>query len=169
VNAIITRPRWPGACTNTSNDCSLALLGAAQDRVELVHAVARHEGSQQRHGRTHDRQIDVKIGSRESEQRADVAAREHHRVDFQAIGGVPEHDDERRDAAIADQAAHDAGGVATIERRVDDLDELRRGALSPAVEVRGQLAADLFGEGFDVGNEVGKRQVFQELAYRPLQ
>ena len=85
----------------------LALLGAAQDRVELIHGLAGHEGAQQRHGGTNYRQVDVKIGAREAEQRADVTAREQHRFDLEAIRGVPEHDDERRDAAIADHAADD--------------------------------------------------------------
>jgi hypothetical protein len=88
---------------------------------------------------------------------------------FRPSGGVQEHDDEGRDAAVADHAADDARGWTAVERRVDDFDQLRRRALSPAVEVRVQLAADLPCEGLEVGDQAGERQVRQQLAHRALQ
>ena len=148
----------------------LALLGAAQDRVELIHGIAGHEGAQQRNGRTDYRQVDVKIGAREAEQRADVAARKQHRVDLQPVSGVAKHDDERRDAAVADHAADDGGRIAAIERCVDDFHQLRSGALPPAVEMRSQFAADLSREITRRRRiRLAKGRSCQQLAYRALQ
>ena len=147
----------------------LALLGATEDRVELVHGLAGHEGAQQRHGCTHHRQVDVKIGTGKPEQRADVTAGEHHRVDLQPVGCMTKHDDERRDAAIADHAADDVGRVAAKEGRVDDFHQLRCGALPPTVEMGIQLTADVAREAIDLGNQAGEGQVRKQFAYRPLQ
>src|SRR5678815_2461468 len=121
----------------------LALLGSAEDRIELIDGIAGHEGAQQRHGGTNHRQVDMEIRASETEQRTDVAAREQHRLDLETVGAVYEHDDERCDAAVADHAADDACGGAAIEGGVDDLHELGCRALPPTVEMRCQFAADL--------------------------
>ena len=64
----------------------LALLGAAQHRVQFVDGLARHERPQQRDRRAHHRQIDVEVRTRVTEQRTHVSARQHHRVDLHAVG-----------------------------------------------------------------------------------
>ena len=136
----MTRPRSPGACTKLSMDLSrwrlqreiafgLALLGAAQHGVELIDGFARHEGAQQRDRGADHRQIHVKIGARIAEQRTDVGARQHDRIDLHALPGelVKARTNGVIDA-VADQAADHEGVRAAVEHRLDQFDRfgLRR-------------------------------------------
>ena len=72
---------------------------------------------------------------------------------------MTKHDDERRDAAIADHAADNVGRVSAKEGRVDDFHQLRCGTLPSTVEMRIQFTADIARKAINLGNQAGEGQV----------
>ncbi len=102
----------------------LALLRAAQHRVQLADRLARQDGLEE-HDRLADvRQIDVEIRAREAEQDADGAFVHHDRVDQHAAFGVLQCQHEGQHPALAGNSADQVGARHLEKRRAYQLDLL---------------------------------------------
>ncbi len=147
----MTRPRCPGAWTNRSgvlgevaHDLAialrLALPGAPEHGEELAHGLASAAGTcRKTHGLRHVLEIRVEVRAREAEDDADIALREHHRIDQHAAVGVLQGDDQRHEEVASDQPPDDVGAGYLIEHRADDLDPLHRPLLAAGREMRQHL------------------------------
>ena len=100
----------------------LALLGAAEDGVELAHRLARQDALQEYDSLTDMREIRMKIGAREAEEDADRALIHHHGVDDDAALRVLEREDEWPDPSGAGDPADHIGARHLKEHRADEFD-----------------------------------------------
>jgi len=143
----------------------LALLGAPQHGIQLIDRLARHEGAQQRDGRADHGQIDVKIGTRVAEQRADFGARQHHGIDLDLQLAVGERQHQRRDAAIADQPADHEGVHAAVEHGLDQFHGFGCAAMAARLEEASDLCADAVHGRVHVAHGGAERQIGDDLAH----
>src|SRR6185312_11137371 len=110
----------------------LALPGAPQHREELAHRLARHQGLEEHHRFRDVLEICMEVRAREAEYDADIALREHYRIDEHAAVGVLERYDQRHQEVASDQPSDDVGPGDLIEDRSDHLDALYRALLAAA-------------------------------------
>jgi len=143
----------------------LALLGATQHGVQLVDRFARHEGAQQGDRGADHGQVHMKIGSRVAKQRSHVGARQHNGVDLDALRRIREGEHQRRDGAVADQAADHEGMHAAIEHGFDQFDRFGGAAVPAQLEVSADFRADPMHRGFRVAHGVAERQVREQLPH----
>ena len=87
----------------------LALLGATQHGVELVDRFVRQQGAQEHHRIAHGFQIGVKVAAGVAEQHRNLGA----------LGDQRDHD--RREAALAVDAADQIGAALAVEHRLHKL------------------------------------------------
>ena len=100
----------------------LALAQASQHGVELVDGLAGQDRMQELH-RADDRGgVREVIGAGVAEDVADLRFLEQHRVDADAARGVLERHDDRKLAALMDDASHEVGAGALEEVGVDEFE-----------------------------------------------
>ena len=102
----------------------LALLGAAEHRVDFVHRLARHEPLQETDGGADVFEIDVEIRAREAEQHAHVVDGKNDRVGDDAIAGVAEGDDQRGNPVVTTDAPDDECARRPVEDRHKQFHDL---------------------------------------------
>ena len=144
----------------------LALLGAAEHGIEFIDGLARHEGAQQRDRGANHRQIHVKVAACIAKQRADVGARQHHRVDLHRLLQDGEGEHQRRDDAIADYAPDRKCLHAAIEHGLDQLDRLGCAALAPGREIMADFRANAVHRGVGIADRGAERQIDENFAHR---
>ena len=83
-----------------------------------------------------------------------------------ALRRVAECHDQRREGAVADEAADDEGMQAAVEHRLDEFDRLRRAALPSGRKVPADLGADAMDRAFMIVYRRAEGQVGQHFAHR---
>ena len=117
----------------------LALLGAAEDREQLVHRFAWHDLAQEHDRRAHGVDVDVEVGTGEAEQRRHRIFRLDHCVDHDAAARALQRNHERRRMRPARGLADQVGARVAVEDRRQHVDADQRVAAQLARVVLADL------------------------------